>query len=286
MATSIAAPLFDLVERLSLEIEHEPTSDAMVELCVLSFLAFLTLYGMTHAFSTMFIPFYRKLSYADQTDWCTRSSSVTHALIMAHAGYQVVVNGHGSLLDNPFHGYSTFAKIYSCIAVGYFLSDLLVIVRHFHNFGTPALNTQFVLHHVFGAVGYMICVSYSMFFYFGMFRLMSEASTPFIAVHATLESDEKLRKSKWLLINDTALFLMFLVVRICALPVYWHVAVSCWNDFNAPLWLKIAFCVFSLVGDSLNVMWFYGMIKTAPWAKIWGIVTGVVSSSRITSKET
>ena len=109
-------------------------------------------------------------------------TSTAHALLTAQAGYRVVVLGEGGLHASPFHGYSTFVKVYrcetlrawvccvcmrvtcgsrglaSCVSVGYFLSDAVVIVRHFRTLATPAQNAMFIVHHLFGAVGYMICV--------------------------------------------------------------------------------------------------------------------------------
>lgn len=44
----------------------------MAELVVLSFLAFMVLYGAAHFFSALFVPYYSRLTYGQQADWCTR----------------------------------------------------------------------------------------------------------------------------------------------------------------------------------------------------------------------
>ena len=44
----------------------------MAELVVLSFLAFMVLYGAAHVLSALFVPYYRRLTYGQQADWCTR----------------------------------------------------------------------------------------------------------------------------------------------------------------------------------------------------------------------
>lgn len=265
---TLAQSYFDLFESLAQE-GSEPNANFMTELIVLSFLAFTGLYGAAHALCYLFFPRYRTLSYAQQVDMCTRVTSTTHALLTAQAGYRVVVLGEGNLHSSPFHGYSTFVKVYSCLSVGYFLSDFVVIVRHFRTLATPSENALFLVHHLFGAIGYIICVSTSTYLYFGMFRLMSELSTPFVSIHclltggATKKPDEKTSKSTLLLVNGTLLIGIFFVVRVLAVPVWYHVVVSFWHQWQSPMWLKVAFFVFSLVGDSLNIFWFIGIVKGA-----------------------
>jgi len=271
MATTTASfghSYFALFEGLAKEGD-DPNADYMTELIVLSFLAFMGLYGASHAISYLLVPYYRRLSYAQQADWCTRITSTAHALLTAQAGYRVVVLGEGGLHASPFHGYSTFVKVYSCVSVGYFLSDAVVIVRHFRTLATPAQNAMFIVHHLSGAVGYMICVSTSTYLYFGMFRLMSELSTPFVSLHCLMtggadqEPDAKTRRNWLYLLNGSILISVFFVVRVVAIPFYYHIAVAFWQQWQSPLWLKALFVLFSLVGDSLNAIWFVGIMKGA-----------------------
>lgn len=51
---------------------YRDLQDAVPELVMVMFLAFMVLYGAAHALSTLFVPTYRKLDYGSKVDWCTR----------------------------------------------------------------------------------------------------------------------------------------------------------------------------------------------------------------------
>ena len=111
--------------------------------------------------------------------------------------------------------------------------------------------------------------STSTYLYFGMFRLMSELSTPFVSLHCLMtggadqEPDAKTRRNWLYLLNGSILISVFFVVRVVAIPFYYHIAVAFWQQWQSPLWLKALFVLFSLVGDSLNAIWFVGIMKGA-----------------------
>lgn len=101
-----------------------------------------------------------------------------------------------------------------------------------------------------------------------MFRLMSELSTPFVSIHCLLtggDAGPSKSRSRDVLyaVNGTALLCVFFAVRVVAIPFYWHTALSFWQQWRSPVWQKVVLVLFSLIGDSLNAFWFWGILKGA-----------------------
>lgn len=97
---------------------------------------------------------------------------------------------------------------------------------------------------------------------------MSELSTPFVSIHCLLTGgDAGPSKSRGrdvlYAVNGTALVCVFFAVRVVAIPFYWHTALSFWQQWRSPVWQKVVLVLFSLIGDSLNAFWFWGILKGA-----------------------
>lgn len=291
-----------------------------------------------------------------------RITSTVHALIAGTAGFTAIVFGNGDLIQEPFHAYSTFAKMTTyvtvvrapthnatcvcsrlslpaaccalhctllldrCVSVGYFFADLVVIVKHFWVMATPLENAMYMLHHVLGAVGMSINVVrfrsaplssclprklaclvlfcpvggawcaeptldslvfvgwrsqyISSALWFAMFKLMTELSTPFVSCHMMLTSNKpptpEIQRSPLYLVNGICLVLMFLSVRIIALPVYWYEAVLHREALYTYHWaLQALFLFTSVTVDVMNIMWFSGVVigakKYPPTWRPWRV---------------
>ena len=311
--------------------------DYMTELIVLSFLAFMGLYGASHAISYLLVPYYRRLSYAQQADWCTRyavtawhrhlaTSNSTRHLCVQHNVDRTCTSHRPSRLPRRGVRRRRLARqpvprlLYIRQGVQVRTTTRVGVLRvhasHVRVSWSRQLRVRGVLpvrcggdcatlphpcnprpernvhraplvrrcgvHDLCGTNPARNALrrrgdcsqlahaqSTSTYLYFGMFRLMSELSTPFVSLHCLMtggadqEPDAKTRRNWLYLLNGSILISVFFVVRVVAIPFYYHIAVAFWQQWQSPLWLKALFVLFSLVGDSLNAIWFVGIMKGA-----------------------
>eukprot|EP00697_Spironema_sp_BW2_P003609 gnl/Spiro4/14809_TR7983_c0_g1_i1.p1 gnl/Spiro4/14809_TR7983_c0_g1~~gnl/Spiro4/14809_TR7983_c0_g1_i1.p1 ORF type:complete len:299 (-),score=25.14 gnl/Spiro4/14809_TR7983_c0_g1_i1:115-1011(-) len=184
-----------------------------------------------------------------------------------HATHFVVI-GYGSVFSSdPIFGHSLHSYLWTMIAVGYFLMDLLTMIRY------PALYSHGMLaHHVLGSFSFPIVVYYRHLELVVVLFVMTEATTPFINLHWIFSALN--RRSGWLyLVNGFCMFFGFWIIRLPMTPYVLMTMSSNWQGFLqvSPL-VKVLF-VIAVTGISvLNIFWSYLIAK--------GLLKAVMSATR------
>ncbi|GMY10389.1 TLC domain-containing protein 4-B-like isoform X1 [Fagus crenata] len=173
----------------------------------------IIVYKITGFISRVCFKGYGKLSSAVKVEWNNRGFSTIHALIVAFASLYLLLlsdvfdeNSHGELMINRT---STLSDTLFGISLGYFLSDLAMILWHF-----PALGgLEYVLHHVLSMFSIFLSLMSGQGQIYILMVLFSESTTPFVNLRWYLDVARQ-KNSNLYVCNGIALFLGWLVARI------------------------------------------------------------------------
>ncbi|CAN6468466.1 unnamed protein product [Victoria cruziana] len=170
-------------------------------------------YHITGAISSMCFKVYSKLHSAQKVEWNNRGFSTVHAFIVAVAASHLLLFsdlfkedlGKGKIVDRR----STYSNTTFGISIGYFLSDLAMILWHY-----PALGgKEYILHHGLSLYSIILALVSGQAHMYILIVLFSEITTPFVNLRWYLDvSGEK--KSKLYVYNGFALFFGWLGARI------------------------------------------------------------------------
>eukprot|EP00163_Fabomonas_tropica_P011732 TRINITY_DN225_c0_g4_i6.p1 TRINITY_DN225_c0_g4~~TRINITY_DN225_c0_g4_i6.p1 ORF type:complete len:296 (+),score=31.18 TRINITY_DN225_c0_g4_i6:10-897(+) len=189
-------------------------------LILLSTLMTWLMFVLCEVVSPRLSPGYRALKRQDQVGWSTRVASTIHAVVVTLLSLYTLWT-ETVLYEQPLLARTGLGEVAMCITIGYLLGDFVLIVLHFDTLDTPSLNRQTMLHHVCGIVGFAVCLQYGACQYFGLFRLLSEASTPFLNARWFLDKLQ-LKQSRLYMFNGVLLAAVFFQSRIFVMPLYWH----------------------------------------------------------------
>ncbi|KAK3039857.1 hypothetical protein RJ639_028250 [Escallonia herrerae] len=170
-------------------------------------------YELTGVFSLLFIKVYSKLTDAKKVEWNNRGFSTFHALVVAVASLYFLLISH--LFDEGpedklmIDRTSTASDTILGISVGYFLSDLAMILWYF-----PALGgMEYVLHHGLSMFSILQSLVSGQGQIYILMVLFTESTTPFVNLRWYLDVAGQ-KSSIFYICNGVALFLGWLVARI------------------------------------------------------------------------
>ncbi|MED6184720.1 hypothetical protein PIB30_050218 [Stylosanthes scabra] len=216
--------------------------------------------------SLLFNKAYGKLSAAQKIEWNNRGISTFHAFFVSFASFYFLIisdifkdGSHGDLIVNRS---STLTNTVLGISIGYFITDLVMILWYF-----PALGgLEYVLHHGLSMLSILISMITGQLQIYILMVLFSESTTPSINLRWYLDV-AGLKSSKLYIVNGIALFLGWLVARIFLFMFFFcHV----WTHFDEVKEMNALCYYFMFVVPSvltlMNLYWFWkiakGMVKT------------------------
>ncbi|XP_027331371.1 transmembrane protein 56-B-like [Abrus precatorius] len=236
-----------------------------ITLCVL-------VYSSSAILSSLLFKGYGKLSSAEKIEWNNRGFSTFHALLVSSASFYLLVlsdffneNSHDGLL--VINRSSTLSNTVLGISVGYFLTDLAMILWHFPNLG----GLEYVLHHGLSIGSILVSLLSGQVQIYILMVLFSECTTPFVNLRWYLDI-AGFKSSKLYIWNGIALFIGWLFARVFLFVfIFFHMGTHFDEVKEAFL---LGFYILLAVPSVLAVMnmfWFWritkGLVKALTKAK-------------------
>ncbi|KAG6401337.1 hypothetical protein SASPL_138190 [Salvia splendens] len=169
----------------------------------------LMVYDLTGAISASFFKGYSKLSNKEKLEWNNRGFSTFHSIVVAAGSLYLLlisdlfVDSEDVLFVNKS---STLSETIMGVSIGYFLSDLAMIIYNY-----PALGgIEYILHHglsMFSIVQSLLSGQAQFYIFIVLF---TEITTPFVNLRWHLDV-AGLKNSKLYIYNGVALFIGWLV---------------------------------------------------------------------------
>lgn len=223
-------------------------------------------YKAMQALSPMYFSTYIKLSKMEKVEWDNRGFSTAHAVVVSVvAGYLLFLSDFFRD-DGPYGPMvfrsSIFSQAILGVSIGYFLSDLAMILWFY-----PALGgKEYVLHHLLS----MSALAMSLYSAHGNFYLyvvlFSEVTTPFVNLRWYL-SMAGMKNSTAYVFNGFLLFFGWLIARVL-LFIYLFVHIYLHYDQVKEVF-AVGFYYLFIAPPSLavmNLVWFYkisrGLLRT------------------------
>lgn len=157
-------------------------------------------------------------------------------------------------------GYYPFGGLVAAATTGYFLWDTYVCLAYFLLFGTGFLFHGLAALYVFGTALIPFCLPWVPAF------LLFEVSTPFVNMNwFASKLPAGTFSDKFVMINGLILMVVFFVVRILwGFYAVSRVAVALWHTRHLlnPFFPVVVLSL-NMMLNSLNVFWFYKMVKIA-----------------------
>ncbi|KAM7542172.1 hypothetical protein Aperf_G00000013589 [Anoplocephala perfoliata] len=201
-------------------------------------------------------PVYQNLSPRKKLEWNSRVSSTLHACLVIFLTSKSLLFDKAQWLD-PVASVSRPGCIALAITTGYMLADTITMIT----FQKGLELFLFTIHHVVVAICFTFVLSYRLAPLFGILRLTSEISTPFLNqrwFYWTIGGDNADKRAASATLVFTALFI---IGRFILPFFYWYVF---WVNFNSKehLALKPSLPFFTnylislpVLLDVLNVAW-------------------------------
>ncbi|XP_027939157.1 transmembrane protein 56-like isoform X1 [Vigna unguiculata] len=231
----------------------------------------LIAYTSTAILSSLLIKKYGKLSSAEKIEWNNRGFSTFHALFVSSASFYLIflsdVFNANSQNDVVITKSSRLSETVLGISIGYFLTDLAMILWNF-----PALGgLEYVLHHGLSIGSITLSLLTGQVHIYILMVLFSESTTPFVNLRWYLDI-AGLKSSKLYIWNGIALFLGWLVARIFLFMfLFYHIWTRLVEVQEVFLFGFYTLIMVPSVLAVMNIFWFWkiakGMIKTLTKAK-------------------
>ncbi|KER29557.1 hypothetical protein X801_02638 [Opisthorchis viverrini] len=199
---------------------------------------------------------YREFTRAKRMEWDSRLVSSIHATVVSGLCVSTLVKDSKIWME-PLNYPSTSGLTALSISVGYFLCDMVSMPLYWR--GKELL--IFTLHHAAAAFAFQQVVHYRVCTFFGVYRLTTELSTPFINqrwFYRTIGYKPDRRR----VCTVTLLFaVLFAITRNFMSIPFWFIAYRAFTSTNCSAvrktipWLDFAFLPPPLILDCLNIYW-------------------------------
>uniref|UniRef100_A0A0D9V745 TLC domain-containing protein n=1 Tax=Leersia perrieri TaxID=77586 RepID=A0A0D9V745_9ORYZ len=219
-------------------------------------------YEITRKVSSHCFKGYDSLSSMKKVEWNNRGFSTFHALVAAVVSFYLVVISDLFQSDTIIDRKSWLSDAMFGVSIGYFLTDLVMILWYFPSLG----GKEYLLHH--GLSMYAICLALlsGKAHLYILMVLFTEATTPFVNLRWYLEVAGQ-KTQKLYLYNGLALFVGWLAARVI-LFIYFFTHMYFHFDQVKSIF-TLGFVSLLTVPPALAVMnlfWFWkilkGMLKT------------------------
>ncbi|KAL6554436.1 hypothetical protein OROMI_020109 [Orobanche minor] len=218
-------------------------------------------YDVSQLISAIYFKSYLNLTKSRQIEWNNRAMSTFHAVYITPVSLYFVFRSDvfiGNLNCGPITlQSSTFSTCALGASVGYFISDLGMIIWRYPSLG----GMEYVIHHLFS----LVAVSYAMLTgevqFYTYVVLISEATTPWINIRWYLDA-AGMKRSGAYIVNGIVIFLSWLVARIL-LFIYMFCHVYLYYDQVKQVHTMGVVLVFFVpfVLSVMNLMWFFKIFK-------------------------
>lgn len=221
---------------------------------------FLSLYSGIYVLSGLICPHvypaYNKLTKRNQINFDMHVVSHIQAFVLCACAWAIYFD---PALDH-LTASTPFSSMSAAAAIGYFIWDLYVSLRHVDMFGMP------FLAHAGAALFTFIQASRPFMHNYAAPFMLYEMSTPFVNIHWFASHVPGMIPSGWHKINGLMLLAAFFVFRI-VLGSYYGFKLFSEAFKNPPVGIP-AWCVYAVVTmyltlTLLNFIWFSKMIKLA-----------------------
>lgn len=209
---------------------------------------------------------YNRLNKSQKIEWNNRGFSTFHAIVAAAVSFYLLVLSDTFKDGNPdvlvVHNKSVLSDAMFGISLGYFLSDLAMILWLFPSLG----GKEYILHHGLSIYAMLLSLISGKGQIYILMVLFSEITTPFVNLRWYLDLAGQ-KSSSLYVYNGVALFLGWLVARIL---LFVYVFTHMYLHFDqVKMVFPLGFYTLLLVPSMLAVMnafWFSkifkGMVKT------------------------
>lgn len=170
-------------------------------------------YDLTGVVSSVFFSGYAKLDKKGKLEWNNRGFSTFHAIVAAAAAFHLLIASDlfdaASQDELIINRTSPLSDTILGISIGYFLSDLAMIIYHFPVLG----GMEYVFHHGISVCAIIQALLSGQAQIYILMVLFTESTTPFVNFRWYLDTAGQ-KNSKLYVCNGLALFLVWLVARI------------------------------------------------------------------------
>ncbi|XAR60850.1 hypothetical protein NMG60_11034375 [Bertholletia excelsa] len=230
-----------------------------------------TVYDLTGAVSLLLFKGYAKLNDVQRLEWNNRGFSTFHAVVVTVASLYLFLLSdlfdENSHIEPVISRRSTFSDTILAISIGYFLSDLALLLWNFPVLG----GLEYVLHHGLSMLSIFLSLISGQGQVYILMVLFTESTTPFVNLRWHLDIAGQ-KNSYAYILNGVALFLGWLVARILLFIFFFYHMFTHFSQvktvFPLGFWTLIA--VPPMLA-TMNLFWFWkiakGLIKTLSKAK-------------------
>ncbi|XP_078437133.1 uncharacterized protein LOC144707766 [Wolffia australiana] len=218
-------------------------------------------YDATHWFSSHYIHGYGSLTKVQRMEWSNRGMSSVHAIYITIISLYLVFFSD-LFADNSANGFvvfrsSTLSVFALGVSVGYFISDLAMIIWLYPSLG----GMEFITHHLLSvfAISYAITSGEGQLYTF--LCLISETTTPGINLRWFLDVSG-LKRSKLYIVNGIAIFLTWLGARLLLFMFLFYHLYSHYDQVKQmdSFAFIIVFAVPSVLAV-MNIIWFGKILR-------------------------
>ncbi|KAL2557555.1 Translocation associated membrane protein [Forsythia ovata] len=224
-----------------------------------------TVYELTGVFSPLLFKGYSKLNNKVKLEWNNRGFSTFHAIIVAAGSLYLLLASN--LFDESdeeliVNRTSTLSDTLLGVSIGYFLTDLAMIIYNFPTLG----GMEYVLHHGLSMYSIIQSLLSGQAQIYILMVLFSESTTPFVNLRWYLDVAGQ-KSSKLYIFNGVALFLGWLVARILLFIIFFYHMFIHFDQVKKvyPLGFYSLLSVPPVL-TMMNVFWFWkiakGLVKT------------------------
>jgi hypothetical protein len=198
-----------------------------------------------------------------------------HAATAVWVIYLSFTSERGYYAIHPVFAHPPRAVLVLCITTGFFLFDLLLVLRYYYHAGMGGI--AILVHHAFYIGGVAVVLHFQGCIFFALIVLLGELSTPLLNVRWFLKTYGYSSSSKPYLINGTLLVGTFVLVRLVLTTAVVIYANLNWRHLKEgiPLGFELAAWVVYLFGVVLNTKW--ALIMVGRLLEAWSGVDSVDS---------
>ncbi|KAK6116329.1 hypothetical protein DH2020_049956 [Rehmannia glutinosa] len=228
---------------------------------IIGIFACKTVYDLSQLISAVYFKIYLSLTKSRQIEWSNRAMSTFHAVYITTVSLYFVL-WSDLFADNLHRGplilqSSTLSTCALGVSVGYFLSDLGMIIWRYPSLG----GMEYVIHHLLSLIGVTYAMLTGQAQIYTYMVLISEATTPWINLRWYLDAAGK-KRSRAYIINGVVIFLAWLVARILLfIYLFYHVYIYYDQVKQVHRIGVLLVLIVPSVLSVMNLFWFYKIFK-------------------------
>lgn len=225
----------------------------LVNIAIYSFVACHLLERIARFASFYLSETYRNFkTEVDRFDWSNRVVAFVHAVVSATLALYGLMTEPQTWSDSG-SGYAESYVSIVMISIGYFLYDIVVLVRYYAM--TKTIDIPIVVHHLICMGGILHCVNYRVGILPCVELLFTEATTPFLHIRWYLMK-MNMKESPIFNINNLVFYFAFFICRVLwCIVVNIHLYMTSDSFSHFPIFALTPIFIPAALGI-LNIYWF------------------------------